>query len=116
MENVQKEKMYIDGQWLNAASGKTYEVINPATEEVIASVPLGGVEDVEKAIDAARAAFDNGPWPRMSPGERAEVILKLARMVEENKSQFSTLETLNTGKPAKQVADYDIGATIDSGT
>ena len=114
MENVQEEKMYINGQWLNAASGKTYEVTNPATEEVIANVPLGGVEDVENAIDAAREAFDDGPWPRMSPGERAEVILKLARMVEENKSEFSRLETLNTGKPTKQVTDYDIGATIDN--
>src|SRR5205085_8573885 len=63
-------QMFIDGKWTPAASGRTYDVPNPATEETIASAPDAGVEDLQRAIAAAKKAFDEGPWPRSTPHER----------------------------------------------
>ena len=66
--------MLIGGKWVAAASGDTIPVINPATEEVIASVPAGAAADIALAVAAARKAFDSGPWPKMPPSERAKLL------------------------------------------
>jgi betaine-aldehyde dehydrogenase len=95
---VRHYQMYIDGRWTDAASGETYEVIDPASEEVIAYVPKGGVEDAEAAVRAAREAFDNGPWPKMKAMERAEVLNRAAALLRERAEEFARLESLQMGK------------------
>ncbi len=116
VEKFSENMMYIGGEWSQSSDGSTYSLVNPATREDIGRVQRGGtVEDVRRAIDAARDAFDHGPWPRMTPAERAEIVYRLAQMIEREKQEFMRLEVLNTGKPVKQAADYDIGgATIDN--
>lgn len=107
-------KLFLDGEWTESHRGDKIQIVNPAKEEPFASVQKGDSEDLNRAIDSARRAFDIGPWPRMTPGERAEVIQKVALLMEEKASEFSTLETLNTGKPVKQSFEYDIMYTIDN--
>ena len=68
-------KMLIDGKWVEAASGKTFETLDPATGKVLARVAEGDAEDVDRAARAARRAFDAGPWPRMAPAERQKILL-----------------------------------------
>ena len=81
MEN-KAYQMYVDGRWMEAASGRRYELPNPATEETVASVPDAGIDDIRLAITAARRAFDEGPWPRSSRQERAEMIGRLIEGLE----------------------------------
>jgi acyl-CoA reductase-like NAD-dependent aldehyde dehydrogenase len=83
--------LYIDGKWADAEGGKTYDIINPATEEVIAWAPDGSAADMERAIAAARRAFDEGPWPRSTPKERAAVIRRLIDGLERRKEQLREL-------------------------
>ena len=107
-------QMFVNGEWVSAESLATYDVINPATTQVIAKVPKGGVDDAKKAVDAAREAFDKGRWPRMSPAERAAIILKLADLVEQNIDRLALLETLHQGKPIKLSRDSDFPFAIDN--
>ncbi|MDO9713274.1 aldehyde dehydrogenase family protein [Paracraurococcus lichenis] len=92
------KRMLIDGKWLEAASGKTFETINPATGEVLARVAEGDAEDVDRAVEAARRAF-NGPWSRAKPFERQSLLLKLADLVERHFDELAALDTLDMGAP-----------------
>src|SRR5712672_615275 len=92
------KKMLIDGQWVDAASGKTFETLNPATGEVLATVAEGDAEDVNRAVAAARRAFE-GPWSKVKPFERQNLLLKLAELVEKNFEELSQLDTLDMGAP-----------------
>jgi acyl-CoA reductase-like NAD-dependent aldehyde dehydrogenase len=83
--------MFIDGRWTPAASGKTYDVPNPATEETIGSAPDAGVEDMQRAIAAARKAFDEGPWPRSTPQERHRALMRIADALERRKEEMRRL-------------------------
>jgi betaine-aldehyde dehydrogenase len=111
---IQPYQMFVNGEWVSAESKATYDVINPATTEVIAKVPKGGPEDARKAVDAAREAFDKGRWPRMSPAERAAIILKLADLVEQDVERLAQLETLHQGKTIKLSRDSDFPFAIDN--
>src|SRR5215470_17459549 len=91
--------MLINGKWVSAASGKTFPTYNPATGEVLAHVAEGDKEDINRAVDAARAAFDRGPWRKLAPSERARLMWKLADLLEKHAEEFAQLETLNQGKP-----------------
>ena len=95
---VRHYQMYIDGRWTDAASGETYEVVDPASEEVIARVPKGGVADAEEAVRAAREAFDTGPWPKMKAMERAEILTRAAALLRERAEDFARLESRQMGK------------------
>lgn len=95
---VRHYQMYIDGRWTDAASGETYDVVDPASEEVMANVPKGGVADAEQAVRAARDAFDNGPWPKMKAMERAEVLNRAAALLRERAEDFARLESMQMGK------------------
>ena len=106
--------MFVNGEWVYAESKETYDVLNPATSEVIAKVPKGGSEDARNAVDAARQAFDKGRWPRMAPAERAGLIFKLADLIEANIDRLATLETLHQGKPIKLSRDGDLPFAIDN--
>ncbi len=90
-------KMFINGEFVESASGETMEVLNPATGEVIGEVPRGTADDVERAVDAAKAAWDG--WRRKTPKDRMELLLKLADVIEENAEELARLESLNVGKP-----------------
>src|SRR5579875_2484756 len=106
-------KMLIDGQWVDAASGKTFEVYNPATGEVMAHVAEGGAEDIHRAVRAARKAFDEGPWRKMSPSQRGRCISRLADLIEQHGEEFAQLESLDNGKPLTIARVADIPLAID---
>jgi aldehyde dehydrogenase (NAD+) len=92
------KRMLIDGKWLEAASGKTFASINPSTGEVLARVAEGDAEDIDRAVAAARRAF-NGPWSKFKPAERQALLLKLADIVEQNFDELAALDTLDMGGP-----------------
>ncbi|MEB2286008.1 MAG: betaine-aldehyde dehydrogenase [Polyangiaceae bacterium UTPRO1] len=106
-------KMLIGGQWVEAASGKTLTTCDPATEEVLAAVPAGDKEDIDRAVRAARAAFESGPWRRMTASERGRAIWKLADLVEEHAEEFAQLETLDNGKPLAVSRAADVPLVVD---
>jgi phenylacetaldehyde dehydrogenase len=108
-----KHKMLINGKWVDSASGKTFPVYNPATGEVMAQVAEGDVEDINRAVKAARAAFESGPWPNMTASQRGRVIWKLADLIEENLEEFAQIESLDNGKPLTIARAADIPLVID---
>jgi len=92
------KKLLIDGKWVDAASGKKFETFNPATGELLATVAEGDAEDINRAVAAARRAFE-GPWSKVKPFERQSLLLKLADLVERNFEELSQLDTLDMGAP-----------------
>jgi len=109
-----KYKMYIDGKWVESSSGKYFDVINPATEKVIAKVSEGTKVDARAAIDSAREAFDSGIWSDQTPGERAKVIWKLADLFESKTDFFAKLESMNVGKTVRYARESDMPFIIDN--
>lgn len=105
--------LYINGEYVPSISGKTFETINPATEEVLATVSEAQPEDIDLAVKAARQAFDNGSWTNMTTAERAHLIYKFADLLEENKEELAQLDTLDNGKPYRVCLEDDIEGTIN---
>ncbi|HYT16985.1 MAG TPA: aldehyde dehydrogenase family protein, partial [Thermoplasmata archaeon] len=105
---------YVNGAWVPSHTEATYTVINPATGGKIAAVPQADVEDTRAAIDAARAAFDKGKWPRMTPGDRAAALFKLANLIEAGMDHLAPIEVQNQGKTIKQARDADIPFSVDN--
>jgi 1-pyrroline dehydrogenase len=95
--SVTQHKQFIGGEWVESSSGETMEVLNPATGEVIAEVPRGTAEDVERAVAAAKAAW--GEWQGKTPKDRMELLLGLADVIDENAEELARLESQNVGKP-----------------
>ena len=95
-------KMWIGGKWVDAESGKTYPVFNPATEEIIAKLPLGGKADVDKAVEAARKAFPI--WSKKPQAERSQIAMKIAAMLRDNAKELGRIDTLDHGTPAAKSA------------
>lgn len=106
-------RMLIDGKWVEAASGKTFTTYDPATEEPLAEIAAGEKEDVDRAVRAARRAFESGPWRRMTPSERGRAIWKLADLIEAHTEEFAQLETLDNGKPLAVARVADIPLVVD---
>ena len=106
-------KLLIDGQWRDSLSGKTFETINPATEEVIAHIAEGDAADIDLAVKAARKAFDTGPWRTMDARDRGKLMYKLADLIEENVDELAELETLDNGKPLNESRHADLPLVID---
>jgi phenylacetaldehyde dehydrogenase len=106
-------KMLINGKWVEAASGQTFATYNPATGEVLAHVAEGNHEDIDRAVKAARAAFETGRWPQLTPSERGRAIWKLADLLEENLEEFAELESLDNGKPLKIARVADVPLAVD---
>ncbi len=111
---VERYQMFIDGKWVDAKSGETFDVINPATEEVIAKVPQGGREDAKAAIDAARRAFDSGVWSGKTPAERSTFLWKLADIVEKDTDRLAKILSMDVGKTIKYAKNSDIPFIIDN--
>ncbi|GIN88608.1 aldehyde dehydrogenase [Heyndrickxia sporothermodurans] len=108
-----KKKLYINGEFVESASGKTFDTPNPATGEVLATVYEAGEEDIDRAVKAARAAFDSGKWSKMSAAARGRLMYKLADLMEENKEALAQLETLDNGKPINETMNADVPLAIE---
>jgi phenylacetaldehyde dehydrogenase len=106
-------KLLINGKWVDAASGKTFATYNPATGEVLANVAAGDKEDIDRAVKAARAAFESGPWSKISPSERGRLLWKLADLLEKHTEEFAQLESLDNGKPLKVARAADVPLAVD---
>src|SRR6266852_9766478 len=107
-------KLLINGELVNSSSGKTVDDIGPATGEPIAQVPLSSTEDVDRAVAAAREAYDDGRWSGLPHGARAAALEKLAMAVEAHSSELAELESKDAGKPIKLARDGDIPFAIDN--
>ena len=108
-----KHKMLINGKWVDSASGKTFPTYNPATGEVLAQVAEGDREDINRAVKAARAAFETGPWSTMTPSERGRAMWRLADLLEKNLEDFAQIESLDNGKPLKVARAADVPLAVD---
>src|ERR1700691_4400823 len=107
-------KLFINGQWAAAASGKTFETPDPSTGLTLAQVAEGDAEDIDRAVRAARAAFDEGPWSRMTPSERGRIIWRIGDLILEHTDELAQLESLDNGKPfvVAQAADVPLAADL----
>src|SRR5215470_17093910 len=106
-------QLFIDGKWAGAASGKTFETPDPATGETLAHVAEGDAEDIDRAVNAARRAFDEGPWGRMTPSERGRIIWKIGDLILEHLDELAQLESLDNGKPFAVARAADVPLSAD---
>jgi phenylacetaldehyde dehydrogenase len=109
----QARQALIDGRWQDSQSGETFEVFNPSNESVIARVADCKKADVDLAVAAARKAFDQGPWPRMSPSARGKILWKIGDLILENLEELAQLESLNNGKPIGVARGADVPLAAD---
>ena len=107
-------QMFINGQWSHAASGKTFDTPNPATGETLARVAEGDAEDINRAVAAARKAFEDGPWCRMTPSERGRIIWRIGDLILAHTDELAQLESLDNGKPyvIARAADVPLAADL----
>ncbi|KAL4346690.1 hypothetical protein GQ457_17G013340 [Hibiscus cannabinus] len=105
---VNYTKLLINGDYVDSASGKTFPTYDPRTGDVIAHVAEGNAEDINRAVSAARKAFDDGPWPKMTAYERSKVLFRFADLIDEHTEQLATLETWDNGKPYEQAAKLEL--------
>lgn len=106
--NLNACRLFIEGKWTEPAGGAYFATYNPATEEHIADVALGNENDLQHVVDVARRAFDDGPWPRLSPSARRSILEKLALLVCEHSDELALLETKDTGKPIAFTKSRDL--------
>src|SRR5258707_2394508 len=109
-----QRQLFINGQWVEAASGQTFETPNPATGETLARVAEGDAEDLDRAVRAARKAFDDGPWGRMTPSERGRIIWRIGDLILQHVEELAKLESVDNGKPfvVAQAADVPLAADL----
>ena len=105
-------KFLINGDWVEPAAGKYYDDVNPTTGETLAQVAEGGAEDIDRAVKAARAAFE-GPWAKVHPADRGRMLVKLAQLVRDNAEELAEIDALDAGKPITNSLRVDIPAAID---
>ena len=107
-------QLFINGRWSDSASGRTFETPNPATGETLARVAEGEAEDIDRAVKAARRAFETGPWSRMTPSERGRIIWRIGDLILEHLDELAQLESLDNGKPfaVAQAADVPLAADL----
>ncbi|GAB2289533.1 hypothetical protein Dimus_023843 [Dionaea muscipula] len=109
---VKYTKLLINGDFVDAASGKTFPTLDPRTGEEIARVAEGEAEDINRAVSAARKAFDDGPWPKMTPYERSKIMLRFADLVEQHTDELAALETWDNGKPFQQARKEELPMVV----
>jgi acyl-CoA reductase-like NAD-dependent aldehyde dehydrogenase len=108
------KQLLIGGKWQPAKSGKTFETINPANEEVLALIAEGDKADVDEAVKAARKAFDTGAWPSMGPHQRARLMFQIAELIDDHADELAELETLDNGKPLSFARGFDVPAAAET--
>ncbi|MBL8151289.1 MAG: aldehyde dehydrogenase family protein [Blastocatellia bacterium] len=106
-------KMLIGKDWVESVSGKSFPVYDPATGELLATVTEGDKEDINRAVKAAREAFDSGPWSKMTASERGRLIWRLADLLEKHTEEFAQLESLDNGKPLAVARAADVPLAVD---
>src|SRR5277367_3095295 len=104
---VKTYQNYVNGRWVGSSSNKTFAVYDPSTEEVIANVASATAADVDDAVEAARAAFDSGPWPQTTAQDRGRFLFRLAEKIRQNAALLAEIESRNRGKPIVE-AEFDI--------
>ena len=107
-------RAFIDGKYVAAASGRTFKTINPANGQVITEVAAGDVEDVNRAVAAARRAFEEGSWSRMAPRDRKKVLLRFANLIEKHQDELALIEVLDCGKPISDARAVDLPDSIET--
>jgi phenylacetaldehyde dehydrogenase len=105
------KKLFIGGRWVDAASGRTFDTIDPATGEVLARVAEAGPEDVDRAVAAARKSFDSGVWRGLPPAERAKALWRAGDLIEEHAMELAQLDSLDNGKPINEMLLFDVPLT-----
>lgn len=108
----QRHQMLIDGAWVDGG-GQHLQVLNPANEELIAEVPAGDVRDIDRAVRAARTAFEDGPWSKMRPAERQRLLLRLADLIERDAQTIAEIESIDNGKSVQMALAVDVALAID---
>ena len=106
--HVHATKLLINSEWVNSLSAQTFATLNPSTGEVISDVAAAGADDVDRAVQAARTAFDAGDWPQMPARDRGQLLYKLADLIETHADELARLETLDNGKPLKESRHIDL--------
>jgi 4-guanidinobutyraldehyde dehydrogenase / NAD-dependent aldehyde dehydrogenase len=106
-----RTQAFVNGRYVDAASGATFTRVNPATGKRLAKVAACDARDVDRAVEAARAAFDSGSWSRQAPAARKKVLLRFAALINDHLEELALLETLDTGKPIRDSLSVDIPAT-----
>lgn len=106
--SIEHTRLHIAGEWVDGVEGREFDTVNPATGEVFARVAEAGAEDVDRAVTAARSAFEDGPWKRMKPKERAAALWRLGDLLIEDAAEMARVETLDQGKPYLAARDGDI--------
>jgi aldehyde dehydrogenase (NAD+) len=109
---VKDQPLFINGKWQDSVSGKTFPTINPATADTICQVAEGDKADIDMAVKAARKAFEDGPWARMSASERGRLLHRLADLIERDREELAALESLDNGKPYRDALNADLPLTI----
>lgn len=107
------KQLYIDGAWTDGTGGRTWAITNPATGEHLADVAVAAAEDVDRAVRAARRAFDEGPWPQMDPLARGRMLHQLAERIRGRLEDFAMTDTLNVGKPIRDTRGFDVPCAAD---
>jgi acyl-CoA reductase-like NAD-dependent aldehyde dehydrogenase len=108
------KKMLIGNKWVDAASGKTFVTVNPATTEPLATVAEGDAADIDCAVEAARKAFDEGAWPREKPARRTRILLRIAELIDQHRDELARLETLDNGKTLHESRNVDIPGAAET--
>src|SRR5262252_5505529 len=103
-----RTQAFIDGRYVDAASGATFDCLNPATGKLLARVAAGDTEDINRAVNSARAAFRKGSWSQLAPAKRKKVLLRLADLIREHGDELALLETLDVGKPISDSLKVDV--------
>ena len=111
---AETHKLFIGGQWVDAETGETIDVINPATGQVIAKVQAASAGDIDKAVRAARKAFESGPWPAMTPTDRAKLLWRLADALEANGDEIGLVESLDNGMPMMMAKFGAVGGSANN--
>jgi aldehyde dehydrogenase (NAD+) len=106
-------KLFIGGEWVDAASGRTFDSVNPATGEALAQVAEAGAEDVDRAVAAARRTFDEGKWSRMDARKRGKLLYAIADALEGRADELARLETMDNGKPVREARMFDVEGAIE---
>jgi len=110
---AQPKRMAIGGEWVEALGGGMLEVVDPASGQVFDRVPAGEATDIDRAVVAARRAFEQGDWPRMRPVDRERLLLRLAELVEAHAQELAEIEALDNGKPVTMARAVDVALVVD---
>jgi len=103
-----RTQAFIDGRYTDAASGETFECVNPANSRLLANIAATDAEDADRAVASARRAFDRGSWSRMEPADRKRVMLRFAELIDLHRNELAALETIDMGKPIGDSTTIDI--------